>query len=49
MLVRAHSSSGLGRVPLKDEITGPNPVCATTTKFMNLKRLLIRDVFIFTD
>ena len=30
MLVRAHSSSGLGRVPLKDEITGPNPVCATT-------------------
>ncbi len=25
----AHSSSGLGRVPLKDEITGSNPVCAT--------------------
>ena len=27
----AHSSSGLGRVPLKDEITGSNPVCATNT------------------
>jgi hypothetical protein len=25
----AHSSSGLGHVPLKDEITGSNPVCAT--------------------
>ncbi len=25
----AHSSRGLGRVPLKDEITGSNPVCAT--------------------
>jgi hypothetical protein len=29
----AHSSSGLGRVPLKDEITGSNPVCATTLTF----------------
>ncbi len=26
----AHSSSGLGRRPLKAEITGSNPVCATT-------------------
>ena len=26
---RAHSSSGLGRRPLKAEITGSNPVCAT--------------------
>ena len=25
----AHSSSGLGRRPLKAEITGSNPVCAT--------------------
>ena len=25
----AHSSSGLGRCPLKAEITGSNPVCAT--------------------
>ncbi len=25
----AHSSSGLGRVPLKDEIMGSNPICAT--------------------
>ena len=29
----AHSSSGLGRVPLKDEITGSNPVCATKSSF----------------
>src|SRR5207302_9240877 len=27
----AHSSSGLGHRPLKAEITGSNPVCATTT------------------
>ena len=27
----AHSSSGLGHCPLKAEITGSNPVCATTT------------------
>jgi hypothetical protein len=33
VLVAAHSSSGLGRVPLKDEITGPNPVCATMLDF----------------
>ena len=26
----AHSSSGLGHRPLKAEITGSNPVCATT-------------------
>ena len=26
----AHSSSGPGRRPLKAEITGSNPVCATT-------------------
>ena len=25
----AHSSSGLGHIPLKDETTGSNPVCAT--------------------
>jgi hypothetical protein len=25
----AHSSSGLGHLPLKEEITGSNPVCAT--------------------
>src|SRR5579875_1528384 len=29
MTDRAHSSSGLGRRPLKAEITGSNPVCAT--------------------
>src|SRR5690348_14176689 len=28
----AHSSSGLGRRPLKAEITGSNPVCATKGK-----------------
>ena len=28
-LVMAHSSSGLGHRPLKAEITGSNPVCAT--------------------
>ena len=27
----AHSSSGLGHCPLKAEITGSNPVCATIT------------------
>ena|GEM_PF-6029444 len=27
---KAHSSSGLGRRPLTAEITGSNPVCATT-------------------
>ena len=25
----AHSSRGLGHLPLKEEITGSNPVCAT--------------------
>src|SRR5690348_1570774 len=28
----AHSSSGLGRRPLKAEITGSNPVCATVLR-----------------
>lgn len=28
----AHSSSGLGHRPLKAEITGSNPVCATTRR-----------------
>ena len=28
-LQKAHSSSGLGRRPLKAEVTGSNPVCAT--------------------
>ena len=28
--ITAHSSSGLGHRPLKAEITGSNPVCATT-------------------
>src|SRR5262245_45498635 len=27
----AHSSSGLGHIPLKDEIRGSNPLCATPT------------------
>ena len=27
----AHSSSGLGHLPLKEKITGSNPVCATST------------------
>ena len=30
-LITAHSSSGLGHRPLKAEITGSNPVCATRT------------------
>ena len=29
----AHSSSGLGHLPLKEEITGSNPVCATKLDF----------------
>jgi hypothetical protein len=29
----AHSSSGLGHRPLKAEITGSNPVCATNAFF----------------
>jgi hypothetical protein len=33
----AHSSSGLGRVPLKDEITGSNPVCATILTFTGVQ------------
>ena len=28
-LQAAHSSSGLGHLPLKEETTGSNPVCAT--------------------
>lgn len=28
----AHSSRGLGHLPLKEEITGSNPVCATKVK-----------------
>ena len=28
----AHSSRGLGHLPLKEEITGSNPVCATKDK-----------------
>src|SRR5258708_31297162 len=31
---KAHSSSGLGRRPLKAEITGSNPVCATICPFL---------------
>ncbi len=30
----AHSSSGLGHLPLKEEITGSNPVCATNKHFI---------------
>ena len=29
----AHSSRGLGHLPLKEEITGSNPVCATKQNF----------------
>jgi hypothetical protein len=29
----AHSSRGLGHLPLKEEITGSNPVCATNLDF----------------
>ena len=29
----AHSSRGLGHLPLKEEITGSNPVCATKLDF----------------
>lgn len=32
----AHSSRGPGRVPLKDEITGSNPVCATKVLFTTI-------------
>ena len=35
MAIQAHSSSGLGRRPLKAEITGSNPVCATTIEHLN--------------
>ena len=42
----AHSSSGLGHRPLKAEITGSNPVCATnnsgiTTRFSQITPLFI--------
>ncbi len=30
----AHSSRGLGHLPLKEEITGSNPVCATKLDFL---------------
>ena len=33
----AHSSSGLGHRPLKAEITGSNPVCATNPPFLDTK------------
>src|SRR6266852_4591660 len=32
----AHSSSGLGHRPLKAEITGSNPVCATSPIFKDV-------------
>jgi hypothetical protein len=32
----AHSSSGLGHLPLKEEITGSNPVCATSINFQDV-------------
>ena len=32
LVVKAHSSSGLGRGPLKAEIRGSNPLCATMQK-----------------
>ena len=35
-LVTAHSSSGLGHRPLKAEITGSNPVCATIPLCFNV-------------
>jgi hypothetical protein len=30
----AHSSRGLGHLPLKEEITGSNPVCATISPLL---------------
>jgi len=45
----AHSSSGPGRVPLKDEITGSNPVCATNRYFRPFFKLKsLEEGFIFT-
>src|SRR5215813_7292269 len=38
--VKAHSSSGPGRRPLKAEITGSNPVCATIWPHLNRWGLL---------
>jgi hypothetical protein len=35
----AHSSRGLGHLPLKEEITGSNPVCATIHNFFALWEL----------
>ncbi len=32
----AHSSSGLGHRPLKAEITGSNPVCATKSRRLGM-------------
>src|SRR6266536_2374789 len=34
--IEAHSSSGLGHRPLKAEITGSNPVCATEVTFYHV-------------
>ena len=35
LFFRAHSSRGSGRLPLKEEITGSNPVCATKPPFQS--------------
>ena len=36
----AHSSRGLGHLPLKEEITGSNPVCATL--YQQISTLIFR-------
>ena len=44
----AHSSRGLGHLPLKEEITGSNPVCATnypSTLFFEAKISSVNDSF----
>ena len=42
----AHSSSGLGHRPLKAEITGSNPVCATNNSGITTRYSQITPLFI---
>jgi hypothetical protein len=48
-VTEAHSSSGLGHRPLKAEITGSNPVCATSEKSSNLFELFFLIIFLFSQ
>ena len=40
----AHSSRGLGHLPLKEEITGSNPVCATKLDFYIVHSIIFKSI-----